>query len=38
MKKNNLFIYNQTNTLKTHIKEWASWDEEIRNQFHFLYC
>lgn len=31
----NLSYYNQTETLKTHIKEWASWDEEIRNQFHF---
>jgi hypothetical protein len=31
----NLSYYNQSEMLKTHIREWASWNEEIRNKFHF---
>ena len=30
----NLSYYNQSEVLKTHIREWLSWDEEIRNKFH----
>ena len=31
----NLSYYNQSETLKTHVLEWKSWNTEIRNQFHF---